>query len=99
MLTSKQRAQLRAMANTLPVTLVIGKDGLTDGVLQQLEDQLQANELVKMKLLETSLLTPRGVTDEICVQLRAEPVQCIGAKAVIYRQAKDKDKRKIILGR
>lgn len=99
MITNKQRAQLRAMANTLQDTLQVGKDGLTDGVRKQLDDQLEASELVKVKLLESSLLTPRGVADELCRALRAEPVQCIGSKVVLYRQAAEKDKRKIVLVR
>lgn len=97
MLTSKQRAQLRALANTLPDTLQIGKEGVTDGLERQLEQLLESHELVKIKVLENSFLTPRGACDALCPKLRAEPVQCIGAKFVIYRQSSDKDKRKIVL--
>ena len=99
MLTSKQRAQLRALANTLPDTLQIGKDGITDGVERQLSELLECHELVKIKLLETSFLTPRAAADALCASLRAEPVQCIGTKVVLYRQSSDKDKRRIVLVR
>lgn len=97
MLSSKQRAQLRALANTLPDTLQIGKDGITEGVLTQLTQLLECHELVKIKLLETAFLTPRGASEELCTTLHAEPVQCIGAKVVLYRQSSDKDKQRIVL--
>lgn len=97
MLTSKQRAQLRALANTLPDTLQIGKEGITEGVRTQLYELLECHELVKIKLLETSFLTPRSASEELCQALHAEPVQCIGTKVVIYRQSSDKDKRRIVL--
>lgn len=97
MLTSKQRAQLRGLANKLPDTLQIGKDGLTEGLARQLDELLECHELVKVKVLENSFLTPRGASEELCAQLRAQPVQCIGTKFVVYRQSSDKDKRKIVL--
>ena len=59
MLNSKQRAQLRGLANTLPDTLHIGKDGVTEGVLRQLEELLESHELVKGKVLESAMASPR----------------------------------------
>ncbi len=97
MLTSKQRAQLRKLANPLSTTLQIGKEGITQGVLDQLSDQLECNELVKVRVLENSFLTVRGAQEELCKALRAEPVQCIGTRLVVYRQSTDKDKRRIVL--
>ncbi len=97
MLTSKQRAQLRKLANPLPTTLQIGKDGITQGVIDQLSDQLECHELVKVRVLENSFLTVRGAQEELCETLHAEPVQCIGTRLVVYRQASDKDKRRIVL--
>lgn len=97
MLTSKQRAQLRGLANTLPDTLQIGKEGITQGILTQLAELLECHELVKIKLLETSFLAPRGASEELCKALRAEPVQCIGTKVVLYRPSSDEDKRRIVL--
>ena len=97
MLTTKQRAQLRALANTLSDTLIIGKEGVTDAVERQLDELLDAHELVKGKVLESAMLTPRMVSEALCEASGAEPVQCIGSKFVLYRQSRDKDKRKIVL--
>lgn len=97
MLTTRQRAQLRALANTLPDTLIIGKEGVTDAVERQLDQLLEAHELVKGKVLETALLTPRTVSEALCEASGADPVQCIGSKFVVYRPASDPDKRKIVL--
>lgn len=99
MLNSKQRAQLRGLANTLPDTLHIGKDGVTDGVIRQLEELLESHELVKGKVLESAMATPREVSEALCEETKAEPVQCIGTKFVLYRQAREPDKRKIVLAK
>ena len=74
MLTSKQRAQLRAMANPLEDVVLIGKDGLTDAVIAQVEEVLEKRELIKIKLLETSFLTPKTVQQALCEELDAEPM-------------------------
>lgn len=97
MLTAKQRAELRKQANTLPDTLHIGKDGVTEAVVRQLEVLLESHELVKGKVLESAMLTPRTVSEALCEETGADPVQCIGAKFVLYRQSSDPDKRKIVL--
>ncbi|MBS5145620.1 MAG: YhbY family RNA-binding protein [Butyricicoccus pullicaecorum] len=97
MLTSKQRAFLRKQSNTLAVTLHIGKEGVTEGVISQLEVLLENHELVKGKVLENAMLTPRTVSDALCEATGADGVQCIGTKFVLYRQSSDPDKRKIIL--
>ncbi len=99
MLTTKQRAQLRALANPLADTLLIGKEGVTEAVERQLDQLLEAHELVKGKVLESALMTPREASEALCEATGAEPVQCIGGKFVLYRQASDKDKRRIILAR
>ena len=85
MLTSKERAELRAQANTLDTTLMVGKDGVTDAVIAEAETQLEARELVKGKVLESAMMTPREVCDEICEATGAEGVSVIGTKFVIYR--------------
>lgn len=97
MLNSKQRAQLRGLANTLPDTLHIGKDGVTAAVVRQLEELLESHELVKGKVLESAMATPREVSEALCGETKAEAVQCIGTKFVLYRQAREPDKRKIVL--
>ena len=86
MINSKQRAQLRSLANGLNPVILIGKDGLTPGLLEEIDNCLTSHELIKIKLLETSLLTPKEAAAEICQALSAEPVQCIGAKLVVYRE-------------
>ena len=90
MLTSKQRAYLRGLANTIPATQQIGKDGVTDNVAQQAALELKAKELIKIKVLETALLTAREASETLCEMLEAEPVQCIGSKLVLYKANPEK---------
>ena len=85
MLTSKARAELRSKANTLETTLMVGKSGVTDAVIAEAENLLTARELVKGKVLEGALMTPREVSDEICAATGADGVAVIGTKFVIYR--------------
>ena len=85
MLTSKQRAELRAQANTLDTTLIVGKSGITDAVIAETENLLTARELVKGKVLEGAFMTPREVCDALCEATGAEGVAVIGTKFVIYR--------------
>ena len=85
MLTSKDRAQLRAQANTLETTLMVGKDGVTQAVAEEADRLLTARELVKGKVLETALMSAREASDAICEATGAEGVGCVGNKFVIYR--------------
>ena len=85
MLTSKERAELRAQANTIETTLIVGKDGVTENVIAEAERLLTARELVKGKVLETALMSAREVSDEICEATGADGVSCVGYKFVIYR--------------
>ena len=85
MLTSKERAELRAQANTLETTLIVGKSGVTETVIGEAENQLTARELVKGKVLEGALMSPREVSDAICEATGADGVAVIGTKFVIYR--------------
>ena len=86
-LTSKQRAQLRGLANTMDTILQVGKDGLTENLVKQVDDALEARELLKCRVLENSLLTAREACQELCVLTRSEPVQVIGTKFVLYRRS------------
>ena len=95
MITSKQRAGLRGMANTLSPIGQIGKGGITENIIKQLDDALEARELIKVTVLETALMTAREACDICCEELHAEPVQCIGLKFVLYRQAREPKNRKI----
>ena len=85
MLTSKQRAELRGLANNLDTTLIVGKDGVTDAVIAEAENLLTARELIKGKVLETALMSAREVSDAICEATGADGVSCVGYKFVIYR--------------
>ena len=85
MLTSKERAMYRAQANTLETTLMVGKDGVTDALIEEAERLLTARELVKGKVLEGALMSPREVSDAICEATGADGVSVIGTKFVIYR--------------
>ena len=85
MLTSKERAELRSRATTLDTTLMVGKGGVTEALIAEAEKQLDARELVKGKVLEGAMMTPREVCDELCEALGAEGVAVIGTKFVIYR--------------
>ena len=85
MLTSKERAELRAQANGLETTLMVGKSGITDGVIAEAENLLTARELVKGKVLESALMSAREVSEAICEATGADGVSCVGSKFVIYR--------------
>ena len=85
MLTSKERAELRAQANAIDTTLIVGKDGVTENVVAEADRLLTARELVKGKVLETALMSAREVSDEICEATGADGVSCVGSKFVIYR--------------
>lgn len=85
MLTSKQRAGLRGLANSMEVILQIGKGGITPTVLKQMEDALTARELVKGRVLENSLLDAREAAQTLAEALRADVVQVIGSRFVLYR--------------
>lgn len=85
MLTSKERAELRGQATTIDTTLMVGKGGVTDAVIAEAENQLTTRELVKGKVLEGAMMTPREVCDEICEATGAEGVGVIGTKFIIYR--------------
>lgn len=89
MLTSKQRAYLRALANTKSAIFQIGKGGITDELLNELDVALEKRELIKITVLETSFMSTRGACDEVCKKIGADGVQCIGNKFVIYRESKE----------
>ena len=96
-LTSKQRAQLRGLASTLDTIIHIGKDGISDNLLKQANDALEARELIKGKVLENSMLTAREAAEELKVVTRSQVVQVIGNKFVLYRMQHDQTTRKIQL--
>lgn len=95
MLTSKQRATLRGIANGYETILQIGKTGITDQTIKQIDDALEARELIKIRTLETCPTTSRQSADEISEKLGADVVQVIGSRIVLYRESKEN--KKIVL--
>ena len=96
MLTGKQRAQLRALANAEDTIVYIGKGGVTENVAKQAADALKARELIKCKVQENSMLTAREACDELAKMTGAEGVQVIGSRFVIFKQNEDDPKIKLI---
>ncbi|MBR5114434.1 MAG: YhbY family RNA-binding protein [Oscillospiraceae bacterium] len=85
MLTGKQRAYLRGLANSEDTILYIGKGGITENIVTQASDALLARELIKGRVLENAPLTPREACDELAERTGAEPVQVIGSRFSIYK--------------
>ena len=96
-LTSKQRAQLRGIAASAETIVHIGKDGISENLIKQVNDALEARELIKGRVLENSMYTAREAAEELRLPTRSEVVQVIGSKFVLYRQQPNKEKRKIEL--
>jgi RNA-binding protein len=86
-LTSKQRAQLRGLANSIDTILQVGKDGLGENLIKQADDALEARELIKCRVLETSMYTAKEACQELGKLTRSEGVQVIGTKFVLYRES------------
>lgn len=97
MLTSKQRAKLRGIASLNETVFMIGKNGVTDETVKQLENVINKRELIKIKVLDTCEQTAREICDALVPALNCEPVQVIGSKIVLYRQNKNPEKRVISL--
>lgn len=90
MITSKQRAYLRGLANTMDPILHIGKEGISKQVVQQAWDALEARELIKVAVQRYAPFdTTRDACATLCEQVHAEPVQCIGSKFVLYRRSRE----------
>jgi RNA-binding protein len=86
MLTSKQRAFLRSLANSADTILMLGKGGIGKDVIKQADDALTARELIKGKVLENAPLSAREAADGLAEQTRSDVVQVIGSKFVLYRR-------------
>ncbi len=86
MITSKQRAYLRSLANSIDTILMVGKGGMSGEIIKQADDALTARELIKGKVLETAPVSSREAAEEIAQAVRADVVQVIGAKFVLYRR-------------
>ena len=97
MLTGKQRSELKKIAQEIKPVVMIGKDEVTPNVVAAIDDYLEAHELIKVQIQEGALLDPKETANEIAEELKADFVQAIGRRFVLYRQASDPAKRKIIL--
>ena len=96
MLSGKQRAVLRAKANGLDTIFQIGKNGITDETLKQVSAALEARELIKLRVLETSPYNAREASEYICEKLGAEGIACVGYRFVIFRESQTIPKEKRI---
>ena len=94
-MTSKQRAYLKSLAVKLDTIFQIGKSGISEELCNQLLNALNARELIKIKTLETSPVSPREAAEEIANEIGAEVVQVIGTKIVLYRVSDYEKNRKI----
>ena len=88
-MTGKQRAALRKMANPIDPIIYIGQEGITDHVVKEVYDALEARERIKGCVQQGAPLTAREAVTELCAQLGAEPVQVIGRRFVLYRRSRE----------
>lgn len=86
MITTKQRAKLRGMANTIDAIFQIGKGGIGDALVAQVSDALRAREIIKLKVLENSIYSAREAAQELAEKTGADIVQVIGSKLVLYKR-------------
>ena len=88
-MTSKERARLRSLASKEDTVVQIGKSGITESVIASVETAIAARELIKGRVLESSMLTAQEACAQLAEALNAEPVQAIGTKFILYRKKKD----------
>ncbi|MFR2533847.1 MAG: ribosome assembly RNA-binding protein YhbY [Clostridia bacterium] len=91
-MTSKQRAYLRGLANSLEAIFQIGKAGITDIFVSQISDALEARELIKISVLETAPDTVRNLAEDLAVKTNSTVVQTVGSKITLYRPRKKNSK-------
>ena len=96
MLNSRQRAQLRGMANTYETIFQVGKGGINDQLIKQIDEALEARELIKLRVLETSPDTSRVAADTIAERVGADVVQVIGYRFILYRESKNNKTIKLV---
>ncbi len=89
MLNSRQRAQLRGMANSYETIFQIGKGGINDQLIKQVGEALEARELIKLRVLETSPQPVKEAANEIAQSVGADVVQVIGSRFILYRESRD----------
>lgn len=96
MLNSRQRAQLRGLANSLDTIFQVGKGGVTENMVKQVDDALEARELIKLRVLETSPVSSREAADEIAEKTHSDVVQVIGTRFVLYRESRDNKQIRLV---
>ena len=89
MITGRQRSYLKSLANNLTPLLQVGKNGISEGLIEQIDKLLEDHELVKITVLQNSPVTAKEITEEILESTGAEFVQQIGNKLTIYRESKE----------
>lgn len=87
MITSKQRAYLRGLANGIPAIMQIGKGGIGENLIKTVSDALEARELIKLTVLENSMETPRDVAESLAEATGADVVGVVGKKIILYRES------------
>ena len=98
-LTSKQRSQLRGLAAAEDTIIQVGKGGISDSLIASVSSALKARELVKGKVLENSMLTAREACDALSEACKAEQVQVIGTKFVLYKRNEKEPKIELVKDR
>lgn len=96
MLNSRQRAQLRGMANSYETIFQVGKSGINEQLIKQVNEALEARELIKLRVLETSPVTSRIAADEIANRVGADVVQVIGYRFILYKESKNNKTIKLV---
>lgn len=96
MLNSRQRAQLRGLANGLETIFQVGKGGLSEQLFKQADDALEARELIKLRVLETAPISSREAADTIAEKTGSDVVQVIGTRFILYRESKDNKHIKLV---
>ena len=87
MITTKQRAYLRSLANGIPSILQVGKEGVTEALIKNVDEALNAREIVKVSVLETSPVSSKEAIEEVMNGIKGcEAVQVIGRKFVVYKR-------------
>lgn len=92
LLTGKQRSYLKGLANNLDPIFQLGKNGLSENFIKQVEEALETRELIKIKILQNCDLDPKEVATELVEKLDAEFVQSIGSKFVLYKESVENKK-------
>ena len=96
MLNSRQRAQLRGLANGLETIFQVGKGGLSEQLFKQADDALEARELIKLRVLETAPISSREAADTVAEKTGSDVVQVIGTRFILYRESKDNKHIKLV---